>query len=152
MRRFPAAATIAMPSLTGLCRFAPPLDPGGGRVRRDGSTTDWWLILQCDPDVGRYLRQLYALDARRTRQLCDPLWGPHVSIVQNEVPPDLTLWCALEGRPMTFDYVHPPQEIGEYVFYPVACAEALTHREALGLPREPRWPLHLTFGNRKAAR
>ncbi len=141
-----------MPALTGICRFAPPLDAGGGRVRRDGSTTDWWLILQCEPDVGRYLRELYALDVRRTRQLSDPLWGPHVSIVQNETPPDLAQWRALEGQPMTFDYLHPPQEIGEYVFYPVACAEALAYREALGLPREPHWPLHLTFGNRKVAR
>ncbi len=125
-----------------MCRFAPPLGPGGSRARRDGGTTDWWLILQCDPDVGRYLRLLYALDVRHTRQLSDPLWGPHVSIVQNEMPPDLTQWRALEGE---------PQEIGEYVFYPVACAEALAYREALGLPREPRWPLHLTFGNRKPA-
>ncbi len=140
-----------MPSLTGICRFAPPLGPGGSRARRDGSTTDWWLILQCDPDVGRYLRLLYALDVRRTCQLSDPLWGAHVSIVQNEMPPDLTHWRALEGQAMTFDYLHPPQQIGEYAFYPVECAEALAYRETLGLPRQPRWPLHLTFGNRKPA-
>lgn len=139
-----------MPSLTGICRFAPPLGPGGARTRRDGGTTDWWLILQCEPDVGRYLRQLYALDMRRTRRLSDPLWGAHVSIVQNEMPPDLTHWRALEGQAMTFDYLHPPRQIGEYAFYPVECAEALAYREALGLPRQPRWPLHLTFGNRKA--
>lgn len=139
-----------MPSLTGICRFAPPLGPGGARTRRDGGTTDWWLILQCEPDVGRYLRQLYALDMRRTRQLSDPLWGAHVSVVQDEMPPDLTQWRALEGQAMTFEYLHPPQQIGEYAFYPVECAEALAYREALGLPRQPRWPLHLTFGNRKA--
>lgn len=51
---------------------------------------------------------------------------------------------------MTFDDRHPPQAIGEYVFPPVECAEALAYREALRLPREPRWPLHLTFGNRKS--
>ncbi|MEQ1512757.1 MAG: hypothetical protein ABL934_08780 [Lysobacteraceae bacterium] len=141
-----------MPSLTGICRFAPPLDSAGGRTRRDGSTTDWWLILHCDPDIGRYLRHLYALDTHRTRKLSDPLWGAHVSIVQNEIPPDPTRWKALEGWTMAFEYRLPPQEIDEYVFFPVDCAEALDYREALGLPREPQWPLHLTFGNRKAAR
>ena len=72
---------------------------------------------------------------RRTRQVSDPLWGAHVSIVQNEMPPDLTHWRALEGQAMTFDYLHPPQQIGEYAFYPVECAEALAYREVLGLPR-----------------
>ena len=69
---FPAR-TAAMALFTGTCRFSPPLDPRGGRVRRDGSTTDWWLILACDPELGRYLRHLYHLDARRIRQLSDPL-------------------------------------------------------------------------------
>jgi hypothetical protein len=141
-----------MPSLKGICRFAPTLGPDGSRVRRDGSTTDWWLILQCDPDIGRYLRRLYALDTHRTQRLSDPLWGPHVSIVQNEMPRDLTRWKALEGRMMAFEYRLPPQEIGEYVFFQVDCIEALDYREALGLPREPHWPLHLTFGNHKQAR
>lgn len=140
-----------MPVLTGICRFAPPLHADGGRVRRDGRTTDGWMILACEPDVGRYLRQLYALDAHRIRSLADPLWGPHVSIVQEDRPPDAPLWRALEGQPMTFEYHHPPQAFGPYVFYPVTCAEALDYREALGLPREPQWPLHLTIGNRKPA-
>lgn len=121
-------------------------------MRRDGSTTEWWLILQCEADVGRYLRELYALDVRRTRCLADPLWGAHVSVVQNEVPPNLAAWRALEGRPMRFEYCHPPQEIGEYVFFPVECAEALDYREHLGLSREPRLPLHFTIGNRKIPR
>lgn len=138
-----------MPVLTGLCRFSPPLNAGGGRVRRDGRTTDWWLILECEPDVGRYLRHLHHLDTHRTGLLSDPLWGPHVSIVQDERPPEMRLWRSLEGQPMTFEYRCPPEDIGAYVFYPVACAEALDYREALGLPREPRRPLHLTIGNRK---
>ncbi len=43
----------------------------------------------------------------------------------------------------------PPQEIGDYVLYPVRCEAALDYRERLGLPREPRYPLHLTIGNLK---
>jgi hypothetical protein len=135
--------------LAGTCRFAPPLDPRGGRVRRDGGSTEHWLILACDPELGRYLRHLYLLDARRTRSLSDPLWGPHVSVIQGEVPPRPALWKDREGAALMFTLRHPPQEIGDYVFFPVDCEAALEYREALGLPREPRHPLHLTIGNRK---
>lgn len=140
-----------MPVLAGTCRFSPPLDPRGGRVRRDGSTTDWWLILACDPELGRYLRHLYQLDARRMRQLSDPLWGPHVSVVLGEVPTNLSVWKDREGAPMAFEIVWTPQEIGDYVFFPVRCDAALDYRERLGLPREPKYPLHLTIGNLKTA-
>jgi len=36
---------------TGHCRFSPPLDARGGRVPRDGRTTQWWMILDCDPEL-----------------------------------------------------------------------------------------------------
>lgn len=146
-----AACAAAMPVLTGTCRFSPPLDPRGGRVRRDGSTTDWWLILACDPELGRYLRHLHHLDARRLRQLSDPLWGPHVSVVLGEVPTDLSAWNDREGEPMAFEIDWTPQEIGDYVFFPVRCDAALDYRQCLGLPREPKYPLHLTIGNLKPA-
>ena len=133
----------------GVRRFAPPLDARGGRVRRDGRTTEWWLILQCDPELGRYLRHLFHLDVRRTHRISDPLWGPHVSIVQGEVPADPAAWKEGDGEVMTFELIHAPQEIGDYVFFPVRCEAALDYRERLGLPREPQYPLHLTIGNRK---
>lgn len=118
-------------------------------MRRDGGSTEYWLILACDPALGRYLRQLYLLDHRRTQALSDPLWGPHVSIVQGEAPAQPGRWKDREGAEMPFTLLWRPQEIGDYVFFPVDCASALDYREALGLPREPRHPLHLTIGNRK---
>lgn len=146
----PAAPVPPLPiRLTGVCRFSPPLDPRGGRVRRDSGSTEHWLILACDPELGRYLRHLYLLDARRTRSLSDPLWGPHVSVVQGEVPAQPACWKDREGAEMAFELRFPPQEIGDYVFFPVDCEAALDYREALGLPRAPRHPLHLTIGNRK---
>ena len=138
-----------MPRLTGVYRFAPPLDASGNRTRRDGSTTDGWLIIQCEADVGRYLRQLRMLERRASPPLSDPLWGPHVSIVRGEVLPDPAAWNDREGRIVEFEYAYPPQEIGEYALFPVICEAALDYRERLGLPREPQWALHLTFGNFK---
>ena len=86
-----------MPSLTGIYEFAPALGTDGNRVRRDGSTTDWWLIIRCDRDVGKYLRHLYKLESPATSEISEPLWGAHVSIVQDERPPNIEHWKDREG-------------------------------------------------------
>ncbi len=138
-----------MPLLEGTYRFAPALGPDGNRVRRDGSTTDWWLIIQCDRDVGRYLRRLHTLDAPYHPPIAEPLWGAHVSVVRGETPTNLEHWRDREGGTVTLTYEHSPQEQDGYVYLPVECAAALDYRELLGLTRDPRWPLHLTIGNRK---
>lgn len=138
-----------MPRIAGQYRFAPALDALGNRRRRDGSTTDGWLIIQCEPDVGRYLRSLRMLERRALPSLSDPLWGAHVSIVRGEDVPDTAAWNDREGCVVEFEYMHPAQELGEYAFFPVICEAALDYRELLGLPREPLLPLHLTFGNFK---
>lgn len=135
--------------LPGVCRFSPPLDPRGGTTRRDGRSTEHWMILQCEPELGRYLRHLHHLDVCRTRQLADPLWGPHISVVQGEPAADPTCWKDREGETMPFELLHPPQVFDAYVFYPVRCEAALDYRERLGLPRQPQYPLHLTIGNFK---
>ncbi len=70
-------------------------------------------------------------------------------MVLGEVPTDLSAWKDREGAPMAFEIVWTPQAIGDYVFYPVRCDAALDYRERLGLPREPKYPLHLTIGNSK---
>ncbi len=138
-----------MPRIAGHYRFAPALDASGNRRRRDGSTTDGWLIIQCEPDVGRYFRHLRMLERPSSPTLSDPLWGAHVSIVRGEALPDPKAWNDREGCAVEFEYRYPAQEIGEYTFFPVICEDALDYRERLGLPREPQWPLHLTFGNFK---
>lgn len=141
-------STASIP-LSGVCRFSPPLDPRGGTTRRDGRSTEHWMILQCEPELGRYLRHLHHLDARRARLLADPLWGPHISVVQDEPAADPARWMDREGEAMAFELLYPPQVFDAYVFYPVRCEAALDYRELLGLPREPRYPLHLTIGNFK---
>lgn len=138
-----------MPRITGRYEFAPAVGPNGSRLRRDGTRTDWWLIIRLDKDLGRYLRHLYALQAPANRAISDPLWGPHVSIVQNEIPPEPAHWRDRDGASVELEYLQDPQEADGYLFLPVICDPALDYRESLGLPRQPRWPLHLTFGNRK---
>lgn len=139
----------AMPIIIGTYEFAPALGPDGNRVRRDGTTTDWWLIIRFEREVGRYLRHLYQLMSPAQANISEPLWGPHVSIIQGEQPGNPQHWKDREGQPVEIEYAQDPRETDGYVYLPVFCEAALAYRELLGLPREPRWPLHLTIGNRK---
>lgn len=138
-------------TLTGRFEFAPALDRKGTRVRRDGFTTEWWLIIRCAPDAGRYFRELFAAEHHRVRTLQEPLWGTHVSVIRGEKPPLMERWAALAGQEVTLEYSHAPEETSGYVWLPVHCPAALDYRESLGLEREPALPLHLTIGNCKHA-
>lgn len=139
-----------MPIISGTYEFAPALGPDGNRVRRDGSTTDWWLIIRFDRDLGRYLRHLYKLASPAQADIAEPLWGPHVSIVQGEKPVNLEYWKDRDGELVSIEYEQDPRETDGYIYLPVLCEPALDYRQRLGLPREPKWPLHLTIGNRKS--
>lgn len=143
--------TTSRYTLTGYFEFAPALDRKGTRVRRDGFTTEWWLIIRCAPDAGRYFRELFAAEHHRVRTLQEPLWGTHVSVIRGEKPRVMDRWAALAGQEVTLEYSHKPEETGGYVWLPVECPAALDYRESLGLEREPAYPLHLTIGNCKHA-
>ncbi len=138
-----------MPYVTGKYVFSPALSPDGNRVRRDGTTTDWWLIIQCDRELGRYLRHLYKLEFPSSGNIGEPLWGAHVSIVQNEKPPNLKHWQDRDNQEVTLEYEQVSQETDGYIYHAVVCEEALNYRELLGLSKNPKFPLHLTIGNRK---
>lgn len=130
----------------GTFRFSPELRQGS-HTRRDGGSTRWWLIIDCDPDLGRFLRHLFAVGYHRTRSLQPPLWGPHISVVRGEEPPDPAAWGRLDGATVAFEYDSVLRETEGFVWCPVECPEALAVRETLGLLRCPDPPLHLTVGN-----
>lgn len=136
-----------MPSLLARHVFAPTLGRQGGRIRRDGQTTDWWLIVVCDRDFGRYQRRLFAMATPGTPPISEPLWGAHVSVVRGEVPPNPSLWNVPDGSEVRLSYRQEPRESEGFIYLPVDCPSLLDYREALGLPRQPKWPLHLTIGN-----
>ena len=129
--------------------FAPPLNARGGRVRRDGKTTDWWLILRCDPEIGRFYRGLYEKASHGISRLSEPLWGTHVSVIRDEKPPDLSAWKAPDGNTLTLQYENDLTFYGDYGVVSVHCPEVLDYRETLWLKRDPEYPLHMTIGNRK---
>lgn len=127
--------------------FSPALNKRGSQQRRDGKTTEWWLILSCARELGRYYRQLYAEHYWHTRQLQEPLWGTHVSVIRDECPDDKSLWLAGQGETVELVYSADFQVYSGFVVAPVRCDAMLDYRQALGLPREPEYGLHLTIGN-----
>ncbi|MFO0865263.1 MAG: hypothetical protein U0744_11550 [Gemmataceae bacterium] len=130
----------------GSFRFSPEIRKGSHQ-RRDGGTTKWWLIIDCDPELGRLFRHLYMLGHFRTRTLQPPLWGPHVSVIRGEEPANAASWGLAAGEAVEFEYSSDLRETDGYVWCAVECPRALAIREALNLPRSPQPPLHLSIGN-----
>jgi hypothetical protein len=133
---------------TGTFRYSPEIRKGS-LERRDGGNTRWWLIIDCDPEMGRFLRHLYTVATYQTRTIQAPLWGTHICVVRGEEPPNAAEWGRLAGTEVQFEYEPVVRETEGYLWVPVTCAAALMHREGLGLPREPQPALHLTIGNLK---
>lgn len=134
---------------TGICRFSSPLSRSGSARGRDGRTTEWWLILECDREIGRYPRALHWTANHRLRQLSEPLWGTHVSVIRDEVPIHAEHWKSMERASLEVTYRPRIEFRGSYAFLPADCEPALDYRESLGLPRHPEFPLHMTIGNFK---
>jgi hypothetical protein len=66
---------------TGTFRYSPTLR-GDSTTRRDGGSTVWWLILDCDPELGRLMRHFYRQSRCNTISPQPPLWGTHVSVIR----------------------------------------------------------------------
>ncbi len=114
-----------------------------------GKTSKWWLVVDCDPNIGKYYRHLYFLENNKCSKIQRPAWEIHISVVRNEEPPNPELWMAHEGEEIEFEY-HPPVQNNEIFYWlPVTCEKLLDIRERLGLPRQPDYDLHMTIGNNK---
>ena len=131
---------------TGTFRYSPTIR-GDSTTRRDGGSTEWWVILDCDPELGRLLRHLYQQARFRTVTPQPPLWGTHVSVIRGEEPPDKTLWKRRDGQRVEMQYEFEVQETRGYLWVPVWCPAANELRLELGLSAEPTPTMHLTFGN-----
>lgn len=140
------AVSPALLRCPGTLRYSPELRPGSHQ-RRDGGSTRWWLIIEADEELGRYLRHLFLLQHWRTRRLQGPLWGTHVSVIRGEPPPQSQHWGEGDGAAVEFALDLHAQETQGFVWCPVQCMAVLDLRERLGLAREPQPPLHLTVGN-----
>jgi len=90
---------------------------------------------------------LYKVNQHHTKQLQEPLWGSHITVIRGEKPESLELWRSLEGKSVTFQYDVDIEFYQQFAVVSAQCELALDYRESLMLEREPAYPLHLTIGN-----
>lgn len=135
-------------STVGTFRYSPVIR-GESTIRRDGGSTEWWLIIDIDPELGRYLRAEYSRSRYRMVQPQPPLWGTHVSVIRGEEPVEKSAWKKFDGEKVEVWYEWEVVQTREYLWLPVDCPRARVIREELGLSPDPTPTLHLTFGNTK---
>ena len=132
---------INMIKSSGLLRYSPQL--------LGESSVNWWLVIDCDPEIGRLYRDLYRMERYNCSRLQRPSWKEHISVIRNEEPSAGAkfLWKKHDGEPIEFEYIPTVRDDGMYFWLPVYCERALDIRTELGLPRQPEYYLHLTVGN-----
>ena len=113
----------------------------------DRQSEKWWLVMMCDPEIGKYLRHLYHLARWRCDSMQACSWECHVTVIRNEEPPVKLCWEKYASIDIDFEYGNEVSSDSMYFWVPVTCERALDVREELGLPRDPEYPLHLTVGN-----
>jgi hypothetical protein len=125
----------------GKLRYSPKLT--GDRNEK------WWLVVDCDRELGRYYRSLFQAGQFHCRKLQAPSWDEHITVLRNEEPPEAHkfLWHKYEGVAVEFSYSGGLETDGLYYWLAVDCPQLLDIREELGLARDPLYPLHLTIGN-----
>lgn len=126
-------------------------------VKRDSSSQNWWLVLDCDPNLGDYYRHLCSIQNVGRLKLAAPYWGPHITVSRNEEPPDSHkhLWGAYEGEVVSFSYAtgirdnYSPERYRSFFWLEVECQRLHDIRKELGLPPiATAWVgnFHLTIG------
>jgi len=114
-----------------------------------GSTKNW-LIVKCDEEFSKYYIKIYEMGNPfylngKVQKIIRPVLGPHISIIRGETIESKN-WKHLNNTTIHFDYEPGIETNGEYFWLKVKCDALLDLREAYGLPREPKFGLHLTIG------
>jgi hypothetical protein len=105
---------------------------------------DWWARVVCDQgiiDFYAWLCRRHGLRVQKNRK-----WGPHISFIKGEEPPDKALWGSHKG-PITFWYAnHIRIDNGCHAWLDVWSDQLIELRAALGLPPKIKMSYHLTIG------
>ena len=130
-----------MESSSGTLRYSPKL--------LGANSSKWWIILDCDPDIGEYYRHLYFLQSHKTEKLQRPAWKEHISVAADEEPPNKEFWEKHVGEVVKFWYDTIILTDGNYCWLTAYSDRLKEIRIELGLKPEPIYPFHLTVGNHK---
>lgn len=124
----------------GILRYSP-------KLLGDKSSSKWWLVIDCDPEFGKYYRNLFYLMTNRCYKLQRPAWECHITVIRDEEPPNKELWEKYNGQEIDFQVIPQIETNGDYYWFPVKCDLALDMRQELGLGREPVLPFHVSIGH-----
>ena len=126
---------------TGTLRY----DPYRGDMK---SNTDWWLIVDTDPEIVRYYAQQVMANPAAFGEtkivLLKPSWGSHISVVRGEEPRGnfKKLWKKYGSEKIKFEYSHvvrrsgdttPSFHLDHFWFVDVWCDRLNEIRSELGL-------------------
>ncbi|MBY0461122.1 MAG: hypothetical protein K2V38_27690 [Gemmataceae bacterium] len=120
-----------------------------GRVQFDpGLNTrafePWWVLLTCDPGIVDY----YAWLLRRHGVAIHKgsAFGPHVSVVKGEEPPEKGAW-GVDPGPLAFRYSNVVRwDNGRHAWLDVWSPDLADLRARLGFGGPPKMSFHLTLG------
>lgn len=124
---------------TGILRYSPKL--------LGGKSDKWWLVIDCEEEIGRFYRQLYYLGTYKTSIIMRPAWDSHVTVIRNEEPIHKQFWEKYRDTKIDLVCLPPVQTNGKYYWLNVECDKLYEIREELGLPRLPEIPFHLSIGH-----
>jgi hypothetical protein len=110
------------------------------------SSSKWWVVIDCDPNLGKYYRHLFYLMTNRCYKLQRPAWESHITVVRDEEPPNKIAWEKYNGKEIEFNIIPEVGTNGEYYWFPIECNFALDMRTELGLGL-PEIPLHVSIGH-----
>lgn len=110
--------------------------------------SNWWIWLECDYELGRYLRRLFFAQRFKVEKLGKPSWDEHITVVSSHeyLPTFPSLWGKHEGRECEFTVVLEPKTNGNAWWMPVKSVELEGLRIELGLEPERHIPLHFAVG------
>lgn len=123
-------------------------------LKKPDSDQNWWMVLdEVSEDLGRYYRRLYWLEHNKGQKLHKPYWGAHVTIVRNEIPPNLAKWWNYHGEEIEFEYFpgvcdnYGSERYRSFYWLNVRCPRFDEIRVELGLPPNSDGIYHVTIGS-----
>lgn len=125
--------------MTGTLRYSPKL--------LGASLSKFWLVIDCEPEIGKYYRHLFHLMTYRCYKLQRPAWESHITVVRDEEPLNKQYWKKYDGQSIDFSISPEVGTNGDYFWFPVECEFAFNIREELGLIKMPEFPFHISIGH-----
>jgi hypothetical protein len=117
------------------------------------SNNPYKLIVDVDNEIGSYYRSLIP----KYLQVRKPMYSSHISIVRNEIPPNLNMWGKYQSTQVSFEYESFIYS-GELYYWLNAYSSILEDiRIELGLSNlseytkspDGKHKFHITIGNTK---